>query len=47
MKFKRLSRIAALGALCVAAGALTGLPWADASSTKAHRRPTRTQASHW
>jgi len=36
MKFTRLTRIAALGAVCVAVGALTGLPWADATSTKAH-----------
>jgi Collagen triple helix repeat (20 copies) len=36
MKFKRLTRIFALGALCLTATALTGLPWADASSSTAH-----------
>lgn len=35
MKFTRLTRIAALGAVCAGAMALNGLPWADASSPPA------------
>jgi hypothetical protein len=40
LKFKRLTRFAALGVACLAATALTGLPWADASSTTARTAAT-------
>lgn len=35
MKAKQLIRAAVIGGTCLAAGALTGLPWADASSPRA------------